>query len=693
VREGFAAVAPHHDGGWPEALLNVIPTPLLLIEPGSARVFFANRAAHALAGGAYPLGREAAEYHTVYRCFDEHGKRIPNDGMPGVRAARGERLHNLQLDWETPGGLRSLVVNSDTLLSARGQPAVVMTFEDVTELEAARRSERRTGDELRAILEGVADSITAQTPDGRLVYANAAAVRTLGFETADELLQASVAELMSHWEVLDPAGGPFPIERLPGRRALQGEEPEPEIVRFRHGSGGELRWANIKARPIRDIDGTVRLAINVIEDITELKQVEESNRFLAEASRVLAGSLDYEQTLSAIAHLAVPEVADWCAVDLAAEGAPERVAIAHVDPAKIELAHELERRYPTDPNAPGGTTDVMRSGVAEMYADISDEMLAAAARDDEHLHLIKELGMVSVMIVPMRMRDRVLGVITFVSAESGRRFTETDLRVAEDLGLRAATAVENARLYGARSEIARVLQDSLLPPHLPDITGLEVGAMYRAAGEGYEVGGDFYDLFSTDDDHWFAVIGDVCGKGAEAAAVTALARYTIRAAAARRRSPAKILRWVNDAMLAQGAPRFCTVAVAHIDRSGAGVQISVALGGHPQPLMLRADGSVEPIGVPGTLLGLVDQVTVEDTTTELTSGDALLLFTDGITEAGAPAQVWTPEDFEDALGRAAGLSAQGIVDHVAVAALAGRDSPFRDDVAMLALRGLPAASD
>ena len=318
-------------------------------------------------------------------------------------------------------------------------------------------------------------------------------------------------------------------------------------------------------------------------------------------------------------------------------------------------------------------------------------MLAAAARDDEHLRLIKEVGMVSAMVVPMRMRERVLGAITLVSAETGRLFNDTDLRLAEDLGLRAASAVENARLYGARSEIARVLQDSLLPPHLPEITGLEVGALYRAAGEGYEVGGDFYDLFSTDDDHWFAVIGDVCGKGAEAAAVTALARYTIRAAAARRRSPAEILRWVNEAMLAQGAPRFCTVAVAHIDRSGEGVRVSVALGGHPQPLMLRADRSVEAIGVPGTLLGLVDRVTVEDSTTDLGPGDTLLLFTDGVTEAGAPAQVWTPEDFKEALGRAAGLSAQGIVDHVAFAALAGRDTPFRDDVAMLALRGLPAA--
>ena len=165
--------------------------------------------------------------------------------------------------------------------------------------------------------------------------------------------------------------------------------------------------------------------------------------------------------------------------------------------------------------------------------------------------MIRALGMSSAMIVPMRVRTACSGAITFVSAESGKTFNSGDLRLAEDLALRAATAVENARLYRARSTIAQTLQASLLPPMLPEVPGFDAGALYEAAGEDHEVGGDFYDLFATSDDHWFAVIGDVCGKGAEAAAVTALVRYTIRAAAARRHSPAAILRWVNEVMLAR----------------------------------------------------------------------------------------------------------------------------------------------
>ena len=314
---------------------------------------------------------------------------------------------------------------------------------------------------------------------------------------------------------------------------------------------------------------------------------------------------------------------------------------------------------------------MLRTGESQLWADIPDELIVAAAQDEEHLRLIRELGMTSAMMVPMRVRDRVFGVISFVSAESGRRFTDADLRLAEDLALRAATAVENARLYRARTKIARTLQASLLPPLLPEVPGIEAGALYRPAGEEHEVGGDFYDLFATTENHWFAVIGDVCGKGAEAAAVTALARYTIRAAAAQDRSPAAILRWVNDAMLREGSSRFCTIAVAHLDRSAPTTRLTVAVGGHPAPIVLRADGSVETAGAGGTLIGLVDDPRLAETTTELAPGDAVLLYTDGVTEADAPRRVWTPEELEAVIAAAAGATAQELVDRVADAALTG----------------------
>jgi serine phosphatase RsbU (regulator of sigma subunit) len=206
----------------------------------------------------------------------------------------------------------------------------------------------------------------------------------------------------------------------------------------------------------------------------------------------------------------------------------------------------------------------------------------------------------------MTLRDRVLGVITFVSAESGRRFDEYDLALAQDLGLRAAAAVENARLYEASARIAETLQRSLLPPVLPELPRMEIASAYRPAGVGLEVGGDFYDVFSTAEDQWYAVVGDVCGKGAEAAAVTALARYTIRAAAVRRRSPAGILRWLSDAMLAQQTEevgRFCTIACLHVDLSRSPARVTVACGGHPLPLVERGGRARARVGARGARRG------------------------------------------------------------------------------------------
>ena len=359
---------------------------------------------------------------------------------------------------------------------------------------------RRSRDDLEAIVEGVADAVTAQAPDGRLVYANDAAVRLLGFTDARELLTASPAELIGRFEMYADDGSEIPLDQLPGRRALAGEQPPPLTVRYRHQTSAEDRWSRIQSTPVFDERGRVRLAINVIEDITDIKRAEQGHRFLSRASQELARSLDYQETLRAVARLAVPELADWCAVDVLAGDELERVAVEHVDPERVALAREVQERYPADPNAGTGVWGVLRRGHAELYRDIPDELLVQSARDEEHLALIRKVGLRSAMLAPMTLRDQVLGVISFVSAESGRRFDEHDLALAEDLALRAAAAIENARLFETASTIAHTLQSSLLPPVLPELPGMDLAAAYRAAGKGYEVGGDFYDVFNTADD-------------------------------------------------------------------------------------------------------------------------------------------------------------------------------------------------
>jgi PAS domain S-box-containing protein len=549
---------------------------------------------------------------------------------------------------------------------------------------------RTKEEELRAILEGVADGITAEDPAGKVVYVNAAAAKLLGYaENADpDVVGVSVSEMVSRLQVTDERGEPVPAERLPGCRALAGEDPAPLVLRYRRADTGELRCSRVKATPVFGRHGGVRLAISVIEDITEIKQVEEGQRFLAESSSLLAGSLDVNETLPAVARLAVPRIADWCVIHLVARHDLRCVAVAHSDPARLALADALIRDYPPSLGDEQGLSRVVRTGHSVFYGELGDDLLAAVAHDERHLHLLRSLGMVSAMCVPIRARDQVVGAITLASAESRRRFGPQDLALAEDLGLRAGATVDTARLYRTRSAIAQTLQASLLPPVLPEIPRVESAALFRAAGEGHEVGGDFYDLFSTGKNQWFAVMGDVCGKGAEAAAVTALARYTIRSAVVRHRSPSGILRWLNDAMLRQRLDpgRFATVTCARLDLEPEGVCATVASGGHPCPMILRSTGLVEQLGSPGTLLGVVPEVRLTDRTTRLAPGDAVIFFTDGLTEAGAPTNVWSPAQLDAAVAGARHQTARGIVDHLTRSALGDAAAPLRDDIAVLALR-------
>jgi PAS domain S-box-containing protein len=553
--------------------------------------------------------------------------------------------------------------------------------------QLARMDATQARDQLEAILRGVADAVTAQAPDGRLLFANDAAVELLGYESSEELLAAPLDQIMSRFDVLDEAGAPLGLDRLPGRKALADGEGSEMVVRFRVRETGEERWSAVKATPIRDPGGRVTMAINVIEDITDHKRAELAQRFLSESSAVLASSLDTSEVLNRVASLAVPEVADWCVVDLVGEGGLERVALAHEDPAMIEMADELRERYPPDPHTDGGVPGVVRSGRSELYPEIPEELVRAASVDDEHYRLINGIGMRSAMIVPMIARGRTVGTLSFVSGLSGRRFDERDLGLAEELARRCATAIDNARLFSERAYIARTLQQSLLPAELPDIPGIEAAARFLPVGEGNDVGGDFYDLFASGGRGWTVVMGDVCGKGPDAAAVTALARYTLRAAAMSERLPSRALRVLNEALLRQRDDRrFCTVAYAYLELRNGGAQIGFASGGHPLPMLLRTDGTVEPIGEPGTLLGVVPDPHFEDRSFSISPGDALVFYTDGVIEGRGDDGMVDEAGLARALADCAGAGADAIaarVEELAVGAQSGRP---RDDIAVLVLR-------
>jgi PAS domain S-box-containing protein len=547
---------------------------------------------------------------------------------------------------------------------------------------------RRSRDELDFILAGVADGVTAQAPDGSLIYANEAAVETLGFTNVDELLTAPVSEIMDRFEIFAEDGSPFPVAQLPGRIALTGEKPQDAVLRFRVRATGEERWSVVKATPIVAADGEVLMAINVFEDITEHKESELRARFLADAATVLANSLDYETTLQQVAELAVPAFADACIVELAdADGHLVPVAMAHRDREKVELIRELRGRYPAEPRASRGVGHVFRTGDSELYSELDTAVLREGVPEDRQLELLDTLGVRSLMIVPLSTGGRRLGTIAFALTETRRHYDRADLSVAEELARRAAVAIDNARLYRERSYIARTLQESLLPPELPDVAGAEVAARFQPAGEAVEVGGDFYDVFDTSHG-WSVVMGDVCGKGADAAAVTALARYTLRTLGVQESSPAEVLRKLNEALLRQRADRrFCTVAYASLQVNGQGhADVCLATGGHPLPYVLRADGTVEAVGEPGTLLGVLPDVRLSDTAVRLQQGDVMVLYTDGVTEARGPQGMFGNDRLKAVLASCAGLDAKSVAARIESAALEIQEGNPRDDIAILAVR-------
>jgi PAS domain S-box-containing protein len=556
---------------------------------------------------------------------------------------------------------------------------------------------RRVEQRLEAILVNLAEAITVVDEHGRTVFANQAAADLLGVADPSELTGGSSGSIMSRFEVLDEQGRELDLQGMPARRLFKGEQPGPLLVRNIVRATGEERWLIVRASPIADPDsGRITFAVNVFENITEVKRAQLAESFMAEASRVLASSMDYEQTLKRLARLAVPQIADWCAIDLLGEqGEIERVSVHHSDPERLALAEQLDRSYHPAIDEAAGVPEVIRSGEARIFTEIPQQALAEYARDHKHLELLSAVGATAVIIVPMPGARGTIGAITLVSSESTRRLSHADLALVERLARRAGTAVENARIYTERTRIARTLQRALLPESFPAVPGVQIEALYSAAGELNEVGGDFYDVFEYDADRWMLVIGDVGGKGPRAAGVTALARHTLRAAAMSGCSPRDMLDMLHRALSRQSSKSdFCTVCLVTIaptpvrapDSGPGGAMLTVTLAGHPQPLILAEDGSTTQVGQPGTLLGIIDPLKLRETAVPLAAGETLLLYTDGVTEAGRSAGQFGEHGLMELCGARVGQQLPELLKCIETAALEHAGERPRDDIALLAVR-------
>ena len=456
-----------------------------------------------------------------------------------------------------------------------------------------------TRDQLHAMLANLSEAVTVTDRDRRMRYANHAAAELLGCATPEELLALPLATIAAQWESTHEDGRPMVAEDVPSYKIVNGQPAEPLLTRIVNRETGEQRWRLVKAAPLRGPAGEL-MAISVIEDVTEAKEAELRQRFLAQAGVTLASSLDYEETLQRVAQLAVPGLADWCAVDVVDAGRRlQQVAVAHVDPDKIAFAREFRSRYPPDPNDDSGIYGVLRSGRPELYPDIPAELLEQSIADPEQLQSILALGMRSVMLIPMVVAGRTIGVLTMVSAESGRAFDEDDLAFAGDLARRAATAVENARLYTERAQAALTLQESLLPARLPNVAGWQLRVLLRGRRHDRRRGRRLLRRRR-------ARVGlpgrcrrrhrqGRAGRGADrAGALHAGHRRALRPEPRRGRAACS-----TTCSCIAPEISLLTVACAYVEPSASGARMRLTSAGHPPPVLSRPGTRRRPSGRPG----------------------------------------------------------------------------------------------
>jgi PAS domain S-box-containing protein len=552
-------------------------------------------------------------------------------------------------------------------------------------LEAALRGR---GPGFAEILDVLGEAVTIRDRADHIIYANRAALEHMGFASLAELQARPPGSIMDDYIVSGEDGRELTMDDVPSVRLLRGETPEPLLMRTVHRASGEQQWNLLKASALRDEAGAIVATATIIENVTAVKASELRSRFLSEASRLLGSSLDYPQTLRNVAWAAVPQIADWCAVDLVdLDGELEQVVAAHRDPDKIALAERLRRFEPRQLDPDQGIGKAVRTGESQLYPEVTDEMLAPIATDDEHLRLLREVGLRSVLVVPLRAASRTLGTMTLVNAESGRRFDEDDVRFAEQLADRAAVAVENSRLYQARSRTAATLQRSLLPDSVPQIPGWEVAALYRPAGADpeLEVGGDFYDFLETPDG-WLVIIGDVTGKGVEAAALTSLLRHGARFISQTGTRPAGILRRLDMALKQRSTLSLCTTLCARLTTQ----ELVFCSAGHPMPLLVGTDGAVREMGAPGRLLGLMDIYDWQDQTMPLRPGETVVLYTDGVTDTRGRQQRFGETRLRELLSRGGALSPAELLASLDAALAAFQVGAQADDTAVIAMRIEPA---
>ncbi|MFY1626172.1 SpoIIE family protein phosphatase [Micromonospora sp. WMMD723] len=495
---------------------------------------------------------------------------------------------------------------------------------------------------------------------------------------ADEPLTEFATDLLTRVaEMVGAAGGVIRLDRGEGEGpqvlARYGRQPRPgnELLRVplavHRPYVGELELdaaPSAYARPLAVL-AAERLALHLENDRLRRADVRRSAwlTFLAEASELLAQSLDVDLTMALIPQLVVPRLGQWCAVHTTDEWGRLRLAAAsHADESVLPQLHKV---------------------LEESGPDSVQARLREASRTGSQVPLG---GPMEGFAVPLTARSQRLGTLA-VGRHQRHRHDPDEVAVLEDVARRAGLAIENARIHAERRRVAQTLQQSLLPPVLPVDERIGFAAEYVPTSDEAEVGGDFYDVVPLPDGRWLVVVGDVSGKGVQAAAVTGLVRDVIRVLVGDGKPLPEALARLNDTLVERGGGRYCTLALAAVGPGdGDRLDVSLHLAGHDRPVLLHGAGGANFVGIGGTALGLLDAITSPAAEIVLAPGDALIFYTDGVTERRRGRELFGTERLREAAAPLAGYSADVVAARLRATAINFSVESPRDDIAILVLR-------
>ena len=675
-------------------VLHDSPAAVLLVDTASRSVVQANPPARALTTELEALPATVERWQAAAGLRDLEGAPFVRATGPLERAAAGQPVHGEPV---LLAGDRLVWATAFPIPGDQEQPSqslVVLLDVDPGEDDLSRVRDRAV------LAAGLAFTITdPRQPDDPLVFVNPAFERTTGY-TREEALGRNCRFLQG------PDTDPESVRRI--REALRdGQHLAVTLLNYR--KDGTAFWNELSLSPVYDAHGVLTHHVGIQADVTARVTIEQERErhlaaeqaaraeaeraqrrlaLLAEATSMLAATLDVDESLDRLTALAVPLMADWCTVHLLdEEGRVQRVAARHSDPAKQPLLRRLEELQPAGLSPDSVTAGVLR-GAPAVLIDVDDDVLGHGIGDPALLEVYREVGLRSAIVVPLRARRQVLGALALFADGSGRTFDQDDLSMAADLARRAALTVDNARLYSREHEVAEQLQRSLLPS-LPQVPGLDRAARYLPGATAAQVGGDWYDLFPLPDGTVGIAVGDVMGHDMTAAAAMGQLRSVLQSYAWQGDSPALVLDRLDQLVQGLDMAQLATCLYGRLDppRAGAPGRLHLANAGHLPPALRTPSGEVRLLAPdPGLLVGAALGTTREQVEEVVEPGSVLVLYTDGLVEhRGRPIDEGL-QSLAAALASAPDGDAEAICQHL-LDELAYGD--LDDDVALLVVRVLP----